>query len=180
MRVAIAGSLLFLLTVAGVPAQAASGGSAVRDHRVHQCLCLGLKLLAAARKETTVSRKLVLLDRALDTLHRARGLRRLQGEDEKHAALDLSLERALIKTLNAKTRVFLERGSLPRARRANRAALGYSIADTEALNLRNEIDEAAALDLFEKFEGEVGTERLRGNRDAAGAPVRDRGAARRH
>ena len=91
MRVAIVAALLSLLIVASVPALAAPPADAkAKDTRVSKYLRSGLDHLAAARKAPSVARKLAKLDSALDSLHRARGLRRIQGTDKKYAALDRS------------------------------------------------------------------------------------------
>ena len=78
-----------------------------------------------------------------------------------------------------KARVYLKRGSLQRAKRFNDAALSYETVNVEALKLRVEIQKAFLVDIYEKIEGRRAIERLRNRHGTIGAPLRDRGAARR-
>ena len=138
----------------------------------------GTRALADADLTSAVSRKLVLLEHGLIHLRRARATLRVNAPKILRS-LDRQIERALIRGLSTKARIYLERGSLRRAQRAVRAAMAYSIADLETLKLHAAIHRALMTDVYETIQGQRAIERLRDRHEELGAPLRDRGAARR-
>ncbi len=170
-------SLIIALLLAAPLAHAASkhdrNAVAVRAH-----LRAGLQGLVSVCKQTSPARKLDVTDRALTRLHRAHALHRLSAASTERA-LRRTIESGIIAALNLKTRVHLERGSIERARRLNDAALSYPTVSVTALKLRIEIKKALLVDIYERIDGRCGIDRLRTRHDDIGAPIRDRGAARR-
>ncbi len=149
------------------------------EDRARAALKRSVVLHHKAEKATSPTRRLALLDRELRVLRRANGILRMRQASEKDVPLAQEIERHLISALNAKTRIYMKRGSLTQALRSNRAALSYRTASTEALNLRYVLSRAARRDLIDEFEGLLGIQRLRARRTVIGQALRDRGNARR-
>ena len=167
----------FLVLLMAAPLALASEDTTRTDVAVREHLRMGLQGVTAACKQLSPARKLAVADRALFSLHRARALQLLRAKPNK--ALERTIESGLIAALNVKTRVYLVRGSLPKAKRLNEAALAYETVSVTALKLRVEIQKAILVDVYERIDGRHGIDRLRERHDAIGAPLRDRGAARR-
>ena len=170
-------SPFFLLLFAATSAIAAQDPKAA-EANVREQLRVGLLGVTAASKQTSPSRKLALADRALVNLRRARALQQLH-LGAAHKALRHATETGVIRALNLKTRVYLERGSLQHAKRLNDAALSFSTCNVEALKLRVDVQKALIVDIYEAIQGRRAIERLRARHEATGTPLRDRGLARR-
>lgn len=168
----------FLLVLLVAPCAHATQETTTLEATVREYLRVGVEGVAAARKPSSPARKLVLADRALAKLHRAHALQKLHAK-AVGKALGRSIEAALICGLNLKTRVYLQRGSLPRAKRLNDAALSLATVNIEALKLRVAIQKAMLVDVYEQIEGRQGIQRLRARHATAGSPLRNRGGARR-
>lgn len=172
-------ALLVTFFCACVLAVPASAESQQRKDRVRTLVDRSHALHQELKKTASPTRKLSLLDRELDLLRRANGIVRVYEAADKYGSLAQTIERRLIAALNAKTRIYIKRGALPQAVKANRAALSYRMTSVEALQLRHVLSSIASKDLFEEYEGQASIRRLRDRRAAGGSAVRDRGLARR-
>ena len=172
-------SLFTLLTFPLVaPADSASASSSTSADRVRRYLERGEKVVALAERETRTARRLQVLERALRTLDRARALRGTQSTSGERLPSDAEIDRATLHALNSIARIHLDRGALIPARDVNRRALALRTPSVQALTLHAEIHKRLLKDLFDD-KGIAAIQRVRERRAAAGAPVRDRGRARR-
>jgi hypothetical protein len=96
---------------------------------------------------------------------------------------DLGLQsRARVSLVDARVRkaaVLYERKSLPQAKETVLSALKLDPENAAAKALLAAIEKAEEDDLFDSVDGLVAIDRVKARRLAAGAPLRDRGAARR-
>src|SRR5262245_36266437 len=82
---------------------------------------------------------------------------------------------ALVRAYDAQTQIYLDRGSLPSARKQNEAALAVDPLDVRARNLKVMIEAAEYTDILYKNTGGVALDRIVERRAAAGMPLRERG-----
>jgi len=123
--------------------------------------------LEAADRERSRAATLRHLSRAIQHLERARRIDETAGRSD------------LVRALNAKTRIHLDRRALPRAERYNRRALEVDRQDASALNLQRGIAFARGVDLDDQFRGSTAAQRLAERRAAEGPTYRPRGILRR-
>src|SRR5262245_3407902 len=82
---------------------------------------------------------------------------------------------SLVRAYDEQTQIYLDRGSLPSARKHNEAALAVDPLDVRARNLKAMITAAEETDILDKNTGGVAIDRIVERRQAAGMPLRERG-----
>lgn len=135
----------------------------------------GLDAVEAANVAKTAGQRLLALTRADFLLGRADGLAEKTG--------DLGLQsRARVALIDARIRkaaAYYERKSLPSAKETVLEALALDPSNVKGKALLDAIKRALEEDIFDSVDGVVGIDRVKARRLAAGAPLRDRGLARR-
>lgn len=135
----------------------------------------GTEALEAAHRAKTTGQRLQALERAGFFLRRADGLAAKTPDLGLQSRVRTSLVEAVVQAGGA----YYERKSLPRAKQSAEEALKLDPKNPKATALLAAIEKAEEEDIFESVDGVVAIDRVRARRLAAGAPLRDRGLARR-
>jgi hypothetical protein len=127
---------------------------------------------------TSNAARLQTLDRAIVWLRGARAIASRRAGREYFEARRQA-ESDLVEALVDESSVYLDRKSLPLARKRAREALDVTPYDPRAIGMLAQIDRAERTDIYDASTGNVAIQRIRERRAAAGLPLRDRGVANR-
>jgi tetratricopeptide (TPR) repeat protein len=162
--------VLVLLALAAAPAEPDRNVARAQAH-----LKRGREALDGAGAAKTTGQRLHALERAAYFLGRADEFAGKAAD----AKLQAEIRTLLVEALVRKAAAYYERKSLPRARETVLRALAIDPQDAKGKALLAAVKKAEDEDIFESVDGLVGIDRVKARRLAAGAPLRDRGLARR-
>lgn len=138
----------------------------------------GRQELERAQKKESNAQKLKTLDRALLYLRRARSFSDLSKHPEL-AGLEAEATTLLVTGLNRQARIYLDRKSLPLARKRVREALAANTMDPTAIELKKAVDAAEdGEDYFAGRETSGVEQRTRARRFRSSVPTTGRAAGR--
>jgi hypothetical protein len=153
---------------------AAEGDRAAARAEAH--LKRGREAVARLAEAKSNAQKLHALERARHFLERAEAI---AAKDAVPEHLRAEIRADLVGVLIRTAAVHYERKSLRRARETVTRALKLDPLNAKAKALLAAIHRAEEEDIFDSVDGIVGIDRVRARRLAVGAPLRDRGRARR-
>ncbi|MHC4222855.1 MAG: hypothetical protein ACYSX0_07765 [Planctomycetota bacterium] len=139
----------------------------------------GATLAFDATKARTVSRRLRALRRATVYLRRSRRLS-ASSKEAPFRFVHVTATRQLVVALTNEAGIHFRRKAYTRARRRLAEVFHLDPVSPEARALDRAIKLELGLDVYERFEGAAGINRIRDRREDNGTDLRDRGRSRRN